>query len=871
VSARNGIIRKVVIALSVTLVVALVGGIAVVAWVLRRPLPNVGGTTTLAGLGAEVTVIRDELGVPQVYAATDLDLFRAQGYVHAQDRFFEMDYRRHVASGRLSELVGDVPKARDSDTVTRTMGWRRVAEQEWDLLDPGYQSYLQAYADGVNAYLRGRESSELGVEYTILGLRVTLADIEPWTPVDSLVWLKAVAWDLRANYDDELERSAIYRTVGDMGRVAELFPAYPYDQRAPIIPGEAAAAAVTAPGAVDSAWDDALRGADDAIGATIRALDAVPTLLGGADGIGSNSFVISGQYTESGQPILANDPYDTVGAPGIWHQIGLHCVELTEDCTFDVSGFSLSGTPGVIIGHNAGLSWGFTNMGADVTDFYLERVSPEGQYQRGTERVDLETRTEEVLVADGEPFTVEIQSTIHGPIISEAMPSTEVASRSPVPAGSPTGGLDGYAVSLAWTALTPGRTMEALIDLDRAATPADVAAAAAKFEVPAQNIVYATTAGDIGHQAAGRIPIRSLAVSGAVPVDGTWPRPGWDPAYDWEGFLSAENLPSTLNPAEGFIVAANQAVTVSGGGAFLTADFDYGFRAQRLRSLLIAQIEAGEKVTVEGANALMMDSAHPLAGVMVPAILRLNIEQEFVREGVRELRAWREQGYPTDVDSAGAAYFNTVWANVLALTFADELPADVVTSGDSRWIQVVTLLMDDPRNAWWDDVSTVRVTETRDEILVRAVENARYQLTNTLGKDAERWRWGDLHQARFEHPVLTPATTHGVLAWLTNPTPFEVSGTSASVNSTSWVASMEGGDRADFTMTAAPSMRMVVDMSDLDASTWVVTTGTSGHPTSSHYADQVGAWAAGRYYPWVSSREAVEEAAASTLTLRPAK
>jgi len=868
VSARSGVLRKIFIGLSVTLVLALVAGVAVVAWVLRRPLPQVSGTRQVPGLTAEVTVIRDGQGVPHLYAESDADLFAAQGWVHAQDRFFEMDLRRRVASGRLSELLGDERRARESDTLMRTLGLRRVAEAEWELLDAGHRELLEAYTRGVNAYLEGREGSELAMEYTVLGLRMSLAEIEPWTPVDSLVWLKAMAWEQRANFDQELERAAVYYAVGDVGRVAELFPAYPEDVRAPIIP-PATVPEPSVPGTVDdAAWTD-IAGARGAVTAALRSLQAGPRLIGGVDGVGSNSFVVAGSHSETGLPILASDPHSAVSAPGIWHQIGLHCVELTDTCTFDVSGFSLSGIPGVVIGQNGSLAWALTSMGADVTDFFLERVYPEGNYLYGDGRLPLETRVEEVAVADGDPFTVEISSTRHGPIVTRALPETAVASGAPVPSDSPAGGRDGYVVAVAWAGLVPGRTLGGLLDLARATSPAEVAAAAALLDAPAQNILYATSDGDVGYQAAGRIPIRSQSVVGAVPADGTWPRPGWDPAFDWEGFLPAENLPRALNPAEGFIIAANQAPTVEGGGPFISADFDYGFRSQRLRNLLVAHLEEGAKVTVEDANDLMLDSAHPIAGVMVPAILRLTVESEFIRQAIRELRLWRDEGYPNDADSAGAAFFNTIWANVLTLTFGDELPQDVVPNGDSRWMQVLVRLMEDERNPWWDDVSTLRVTETRDEILVRAVELARFQLTNSLGKDADRWRWGDLHRVRLEHAFLTPERTVGPLAWLANPTPFEVSGGTASVLATTWDAATPSGERADFTTVSAPSMRMVVDLADRDRSTWVVISGTSGHPTSRHFADQVAAWRDGEWFAWPVTRASVDAAARDTLTLAP--
>lgn len=869
-NARRGIIRRIAVAIAALLVVVMVAGFALTVWVARRPLPDTAGTVTIEALDAPVTVTRDARGVPHLWAESDRDLFLAQGYVHAQDRFFEMDYRRHVAAGRLSELVGDVEEARTADSVIRTLGWRRVAEQEWELLGEESRGILEAYAAGVNTYLEDREASELAVEYTVLGLAVEVADIEPWTPIDSLTWLKAMAWDLKANYTEELERTQVYRAIGNVDRVAELFPDYPADAHEPIVPPTTTAAPGDAVEASHVPEDPAVyRAASDAIDSTVLALAAVPQLVGGAEGVGSNSFAVAGEHTSTGLPILANDPHLTVGMPGVWHQVGLHCAAPTDDCTFDVSGFSFSGTPGVIIGHNDALAWGLTNMGADVTDFFLERVHPEGTYERGDELVPLESRTEVIEVAGGEPFRVEVTSTVHGPIVSSVMDSVATAAGSPVPVGSPSGGIDGYAVALAWTALDPGRTVEAIFALNRAANADDVAAAAALFDVPAQNIVFATVDGDIGYQAPGRIPIRSPLTFNAVPVDGSWPRPGWDPAFDWEGYLPAENLPRTLNPEEGFIVAANQAVTVPGGGPFLARDFDHGYRSERIRTLLEDAIARGDDVTVAAANEVMMDSANPLAAVLVPSILRLDIEDAFLQEAVDELAAWQEEGYPNDSESSGAAYFNAVWANLMSLTFDDELPEGTSSKGGSRWIRVISVLMEDPRNPWWDDVSTVSVTETRDELLLRALGHARNQLTNSLGKDADRWRWGDLHEARFTHPVLAPESVPGVLGWLMNPTPVQVSGGSSSVNATSWNASTDEDGTLSYTMTATPSMRMVVDLADLDASTWVVTSGTSGHPTSRHYADQLGAWARGEVYGWPFTREAVEAEAADTLTLTP--
>lgn len=875
------ILKPFLISVSLILVLALVAVTALSLYVGRRPLPTTQGDRTVEGLIDEVTVIRNAQGVPDIYANSDHDLFFAQGYVQAQDRFFEMDYRRHVTSGRLSELVGEVPAAIDADKVIRTLGWRHVAEQEWELLNDETRELLESYSAGVNAYISNREASQLGLEYTVLGLQVSVPEVQPWTPVDSLTWLKAMAWDLRGNFDAELERAQLYSATSDVDRVNELFPEYPYAVNSPIIVGESRATGGSS--GTDSQADEPLEGdaagevmdyglAADALIAAGEALDAIPSLYGEGDGIGSNSFVIGGEHTESGMPILANDPHLNSSAPGIWYQSGLHCREISDACTFDVSGFTFAGLPGVVIGQNADLSWGLTNMGPDVTDFFIERVRGDGTYFHGDDANSrLETRTEIIHVADAEPIELTVSSTVHGPIVSGVLGSLDPVKARPKPLGSPTPGVDGYEVSLAWTALDPGRTMDAIFAINRSYDADSVADAAALFEVPAQNIVFATADGDIGYQAPGRIPIRAESIQGDIDgMNDSWPRLGWDPQFDWQGYLPPENLPRSLNPEEGFIVAANQAVTEAGQTAYLTEDWDYGFRSERLRALIEEKIEAGEKISVEDANAFMMDSYNPLAEPLLDAIDTLEIDDRYLTTAISQLHEWRDEGFQNDVDSAGAAYFNTVWAHLLNLTFADELPESAWPSGGSRTAQVMINLLSDPENEWWDYVPTVHVTETRDEILIQALTHARSELTNRLGSDATRWRWGDLHQARLQHPILSEDVAPWPLSLLTNPRPFEVSGSGTSPNATGWDASARDEQgRMVYMMTSSPSMRMVADMGDRDGSTWVTATGVSGHPTSAHYADQVNAWAEGEYFPWPFTASAVEDAGERTLTLLP--
>ena len=331
---------------------------------MHRSFPQTDGRITLKGPDDDITVVRDDHGIPQIYADTAHDLFFGQGYVQAQDRFFEMDFRRHVTAGTLSELFGR--DALKTDMFVRTLGWRRVAEQELPLLSTDTRDYLQAFSDGVNAYLADHSGARLSLEYAVLQLDGVNYKPQPWTPVDSLAWLKAMAWDLGSNIDDEVDRSLESATLSDR-QIHELYPHYPYARNQPI---------VTQGAVVDDVYEqNASKGGTrlprrppllvrsaSALRHAKSASEALSSLLGDGDGIGSNAWAVSGEHTASGAPILANDPHLAPTMPGTWYQMGLHCTVVSKACPFDVSGFTFAGLPGVVIGHNANIAWGFTNL-----------------------------------------------------------------------------------------------------------------------------------------------------------------------------------------------------------------------------------------------------------------------------------------------------------------------------------------------------------------------------------------------------------------------------------------------------------------------------------------------------------------------------
>ncbi|HEU0181306.1 MAG TPA: penicillin acylase family protein, partial [Agromyces mariniharenae] len=608
-------------------------------WTVQRSFPTTSGRLEVPGLTAAVTVYRDDAGIPQLVAETDHDLFLAQGYVHAQDRFWEMDFRRHVTAGRVAELFG--PSQVATDAFVRTLDWRGVSEQEYALLDPATRGYYEAYAQGVNAYLEERSGADLSLEYAVLGLQNPGYAPEPWTPVDSIAWLKAMAWDLRSNLVDEVDRALLASEL-PAEEVARLHPGFAWDSMPTIMQGMPAAAAPAGldaealPGAASPGPSTAPSTLDpetaDAIAAPLASLEAllddVPELLGPDGGeLGSNSWVVSGALTESGMPLLANDPHLGPAMPSIWTQMGLHCAEPRDDCDFDVAGYTFSGLPGVIIGHNDRIAWGFTNLGPDVADLYLEKVDGD-TYELDGQAIPLTVREETIEVAGGDAVTVTVRSTARGPIVTDiGSDFGEIAAEYPAASGAPDGE---YELSLQWTALTPGSTAAAVFALNRAEDWTDFRGAADLFDVPAQNLIYADGDGNIGYQAPGSIPIRRAG-------DGTVPMPGWTSANGWSGAVPYGELPSMLNPERGYIVTANNAVSET--GPLLTKDWDLGYRAEGIELRLAELIASGEKLTAGDMTDIQLDMRDANAGQFLPVIAELDVDGDAAR-GAELLAGW---------------------------------------------------------------------------------------------------------------------------------------------------------------------------------------------------------------------------------------
>ena len=806
--------------------------IAMIALVVtaRRPFPDPDGTVTLAGLQDEVTIHRDEYGIPHIYANNLDDMFFAQGYVTAQDRFWQMEWWRHQSQGRLSEIVGE--STVEIDKFLRNTGFNRAAEKHTEYYknnEPEVWAMMEAYAAGVNAWLAENEG-DVSINQTILNLNGSEWEIEPWEPVDTVSWAVAMAWSLRGsgNMGSEQSRMLLEQQLGEE-MVAELLPLYPYDNRPVIAPTElhtnASSKWMSADTAVsDIDWNNI---STDFIG------ELPPTgfAMGQGSDVGSNSWVVNADHTTTGFPLLANDPHLEIQMPSIWYEIGLHAPD------WDVVGFSLPSFPGVVIGHNDNIAWGFTNVGGDVQDLYIERLNPENplQYEYMGEWRDVEVIEEVIKVNGAEDVILEVRQTHHGPILNNVEDGIQDV------------------LSVRWTVAEISHVFKAVILLNQAENYEDFREAASYFDVPPQNMIYADKEGNIAYQTPGLYPIRRNH-------DGLRPVPGWTDEYEWDGFIPFEEMPAMFNPESGIIVTANNAVVDEEYSYDIALYWDNGNRAQRITDMIADKLNTQGHFTIDDFKEMQFDSYSMLAEAYIPLLTPLSAGDPEVQKAIDLLAGWDYQERRPSVE---AAIFEMFHWHLIPAILEDEL---VDVSDDFPWYsdpqQVFLIQMSEQPDAeWWDNVSTGAV-ETREDILLQALGESVAWLEENVGGDMDDWTWGSIHTSTFTSLPLGDSGI-GAIEDLVNRGPFPTDGGSDIVNATSW----DSGDPAK--VVWLPSMRMIVDLSNLDASQTIHPTGQSGHPGHHHYEDMIPLWLNGEYHQMLWSETAVQENAVDTLILKP--
>ena len=825
--------------------VALIGPI-IVRNQAKSSFPVVEGEIQIPGLEGEVRIYRDAYGVPQIYATSHHDLFYAQGYVHAQDRFWQMDFWRHQGAGRLSELLGK--PVLETDKFLRTLGWERIAQQELELLGENEQAILEAYSEGVNAYLDQATDSELSLEYYFLGLINKDYQPAPWTPLNSLTWAKAMAWDLGGNLDTEIDRALLLSSL-PRNQLEFLYPAYP-DDHPIIVPdfevdqSEKESSALigtnSTPG-FNTNIDALLASVFSRLQTHLGELNQITG--GGAEGHGSNSWAVSGDLTDTGKPYLVNDPHLGSQMPSIWYEVGLHCQEITDTCELDVSGFSFAGTPGIIIGHNDRIAWGLTNVGPDVMDLYIEKINPENptQYLTPDGWVEMESVLEVIQIAGEDPVELQVYLTKHGPLIGSVYGLEDFKEESGLAIP------DNYALALQWTALEPSCIFCSIWQINLANNWEEFRDAAKDFSVPAQNLIYADVEGNIGYQMPGNIPIRVDGHDGMLPV------PGWNGDYDWQGFIPFEDLPYTYNPSRGYIVTANNAVVGEEYPYLITEQWNHGFRANRIVNLIE---NSQDPISVNDLKKMQGDNYDEMAAILVPLLLDQTYTDSDLQTAQDLLRGW---DYQADLDSAPAALYMVFWQLFVANTTQDNLPDDFQVGVDSRGKEIIRQLLTQPDSPWWNDTSTPD-QERLEDILQLTLEESYQELVKTQGKDPNSWKWGELHTITFINQVMD---SFPFIKKAFNRGPFPTSGGSEIINATGW------DPDNPYLVDWLPSMRMIIDLNNLDNSLSIHTTGQSGHAYHPHYIDMADLWRKIYYHPMPWDPRRVQSQAESLLILRP--
>jgi penicillin G amidase len=816
-------LRRFATALATLLLLAL----ALLAVYLWRATPQHVGEMRVGKIGAPVSIERDEHGIATIRAQSVEDGAFGLGFVHAQDRLWQLEMHRRIGSGRLAEAFG--PAALDNDKFLRALGVRRAAQAQWAQLGAESKRVLEAYAAGINSWQREHLQAR-PPEMLILGL-----PIEDWTPVDSLAWAIMMAWDLGGNWNTELLRARLALTL-PVDRINQLLPPYPGD--APLATADYAAP---------------LRSLK--LGGALSAVSAprVDHLLAvappsGVEGVGSNNWVIAGTHTSSGKPLLANDPHLKMTAPALWY---VARIEVGGASGFKSAGATMPGLPGVVLGQNEHIAWGFTNTNPDVQDLYLERFKPDDPMQvqtpEGWWRVAAVSEDIRVKGAPSENIVVRVSR--HGPMISDAGGvAGEVA------------GTDGnapYGIAMRWTALDADTDpVAASLAMNRAKTAAEFVEVSTRLWVaPMQNMVVADREGQIAVVSPGRVPLRrpDNDLKGLVPA------PGWDARYDWDGFVPAAQTPREAQPPRGWIATANQRIHGADYPYHLTSEWALPYRQQRIEQLLRARA----RHAVADMAAMQADVLSLATQRLLPWLQRARSDHPLAGAAQAALKDF------TGLMSADASAPLIFWAwsrQLVRAVFIDELGGPAVYErvlGARSFRDALEGVLERNDGWWCDDKTTADTAETCEQMSSLALTRALAELQQRSGADVSQWRWGDAHVARSEHRPFSRIKALAPLFELRTPT----GGDTYTLNVGRVGVKPDATTGELYLNEHAPSLRAIYDLGDPSQSRVMHSTGQSGLPWLRHYRSFVGPWARVEYVPlW--SAQAVQTRPGPALLLQ---
>lgn len=804
---------RIVMGVLVILLVVL-GAVAVFGTrLVKKSLPPTGGEKSLTALSQPVTVQRDEYGVPHIFAQNENDLWRAAGYVTAQDRLWQMDITRRAVRGTLSEILGEATLPQDK--FLRTWGFHRLAKRLAENLSPESRHILEAYAEGVNAFIE-ENKSRLPIEFSILQYKP-----EPWKIEDSIGFIRLLAFNLCYAWFFEPALGKIVNQYG-LPMAMEIFPAVLENSPS-----------IVATRAYQGALDDFIQLAFD----TRAQLGMPPAVLG------SNSWAVSGSRTASGKPLLANDPHLGLELPAAWYE--MHLVAGPE---LEVIGVTLPGVPGVVLGHNRHIAWGFTHGMIDDLDFYLEKTNPANaeEYWHNGAWQKMEVVEEYIPVKGRQPQRFLVRATTRGPVVNDI----HDAARN-----------DSLAVSFRWTGFEITDEIRATHLLNRAKTWEEFLQAMRHFKVPNQNVIYADIAGNIGYYSCGLVPIRRDG-------KGYLPYAGWENAGDWIGMIPFEQMPHVYNPPQNFVATANNLIVDKNFPYYLSNAWEPSSRIERITELL----QQNDRVNVEYFQQMQNDVVSMHARRTLPLLLKLldaavapdsvtglapalSAEESDARQ---LLSTWDGNETP---DSVPAALFQVWTQEFLLATIKDEM-GDTLFNAYAAWstlaIRALEYLAQHPESPWFDDRATAEV-ETAAQIALTSYRQMLQALRKQRGEIMSDWQWGKIHQLTLTHML----GTHETFKQVFNAGPYPLGGSADTINKGEYRLT------EPYAVMAGPSVRRLVDLANPEISYSVIPGGQSGQAFSPHHHDQLKLWLQGKYRTVSMRRETGVTNKANTLVLRP--
>lgn len=754
---------------------------------LHHDLPLYSGSLVRPGLVDTVEVYTDQYGVPHILARNEGDLFFAAGYIAARERLFQLTTVAASVRGELALLLGD--DLVKSDIYLRTWRIPEMGRRLAAALDTDTAVLVEAFCRGINSQI-----AELGRN---LPLEFKLLRVKPiqWQPSDVAGYARLMAHELQSSWKSEV----VYGAVGEYWgaeKLAEILPAY--EDHRPTIAAQQG--------------KDFLPRLYSAVQESEAALREITGMSAAA--IGSNSWVISGSRTANGKPLLANDPHLEFAQPPRWYEMHL------KGGRFDVSGVCLAGIPVPVIGQNEACAWGFTNSMADDLDFFLETIHPDNpnRYLSGERWLDMELAEERIPLKSGGDTTVVVRLTHHGPVISDIHPLLRKGDQ---------------AVSMSWTGHRLSNEIGVFFKLNLMGNWDDFSAAVEDYGVPGQNMVYADTAGNIGWRPAVHLPLR-------IEGNSLTPRPGKNPEYDWQGIIPYEEMPYLLNPGDGYIVSANNKTIGDEFPYYVSNLWADPSRAERILEL----IQGLEGARAEDMEAIQLDVVSPFAREITPYLLAAATgrEEGNLKTALDLLRTWDGEESP---QSPAALVFHVTLNKLVRNIYGDELEplgtGYLEALAGLKYLNSRNLrrLLREDSSSWFDDLNTPDRVETRDEIIRRSLQEAVDDIEQRAGSDPRQWTWGQEHT--LTHPHLLGDVA--LLEWLfdLNVGPYPSGGSDKTPNAGGY------SFNRPYRQIAGPSMRRVVDFSDLDRTRFILPTGQSGLSHSPHYNDQAPLYHSGQY------------------------